>query len=117
MERLTRAEKEELEAKIESFPQSGLPANLSPKAICNNYKSLLGRDYKLLAQVALFVFWDFFTDSEKEIWKELSKVSNAHYDPNPLLLCMGHAGFLYYILQEILLWCGVGSRGGMQVLN
>jgi hypothetical protein len=74
MERLSLAERREVEAKLEAFPRSGLPAYPSPRSICNNFKSLLGRDYKLLAQVGLFIFWEHFTPAEREIWKELSKV-------------------------------------------
>ena len=78
MDRLCAENKKEVWARIEAFPKSGLPANLSPRSICNHYKSLLGRDYKLLAQTCLFIFWEYFTASEREIWKKLTKVSASY---------------------------------------
>lgn len=76
MNRLSPQEQREVEAKLEAFPSSGLPAKLSPGSIIFNYRSLLGRDYKLIAQVCLYTFWDHFTQAEREVWKNLSKVHN-----------------------------------------
>lgn len=39
------------------------------------YKSLIGRDFKLWAQIGIFVVWSLLTQSEKEMWLSLAKVS------------------------------------------
>ena len=74
MERLKPEEKKRIEARIEDFPHSGLPHKLYPNSIVKHFKSLHGGDLKLLAQIALFILWDFLTRTEKSVWKALSKV-------------------------------------------
>ena len=74
MDKLEPNEKRKIEAKLASFPQSGLPYQIPPEAVCKYYKSFVGRDFKVLAQMLLFVVWDHLTTSEQEVWKSLSKV-------------------------------------------
>ena len=45
MTRLKPEKKEEICAKLASFPWSGMSSKLSPISLCNHYKSLLGRDF------------------------------------------------------------------------
>ena len=53
MEHITPNRKKEVAARIRSFPESGFKTHLS-SSIVKNHKSGLGRDFKLLAQMALF---------------------------------------------------------------
>lgn len=73
MERLTSNQKKEVAARIQSFPKSGFKTHLSG-SIVKNHKSGLGRDYKLLAQMAVFVVWDYLNQREKSVWLSMSKV-------------------------------------------
>eukprot|EP00731_Ephydatia_muelleri_P038418 Em0755g1a len=45
------------------------------------YKSFVGQDFKLLAQLAVHLSSSYMDDGEKEVWFKLSKVSAAHF-PN-----------------------------------
>lgn len=74
MKQMESKEKEKVIAKLECFPSSGMPAQLSPKALCKHYKSLHGRDFKLIAQFALQVLWESLPRADQEVWKALSKV-------------------------------------------
>lgn len=73
MNRLTPREKLEIAAKIAVFPKSGFSSTLSP-SLPRTFKSFHGRDFKLLAQMSLFILWDYLTISEKKVWKMLSMV-------------------------------------------
>ncbi len=70
MERLKSDEKNEIQAKLESLHWSGLPSQLSPNSLCNYSKSLLGRDFKLIVQVGLYIFWEHLDVREKEVAME-----------------------------------------------
>ena len=75
MERLTPDQKRKVAARINSFPTSGFTTKLSG-SITKYYKSALGRDFKLLAQVSLFAIWDHLDDQEQSMWLSLCKVSD-----------------------------------------
>lgn len=77
MKRLTAAEKEQIRAMVISFPKSGFVSNLTP-ALCKVYGSFHGRDFKLLAQMSLFILWNYLTDAEKKVWLAFSEVSYPH---------------------------------------
>ena len=78
MGRLTSAQKLEVLAHISSFPFSGFAIRLT-RNIAKYYKSFVGRDFKALAQLALFVFLPYLTAGEIEVWFALSKVSISIY--------------------------------------
>ncbi len=42
--------------------------------LIKHYKSFVGRDFKAVAQCALFVFKNYFSNAEKCVWLALSKV-------------------------------------------
>ena len=42
--------------------------------LSRHYNSFVGRDFKALAQCALFIFNRYFSDKERIIWFALSKV-------------------------------------------
>ena len=75
MERLPANDKEKIMAKLRQISYSGLPSQLSPMAVCRHVKSLHGRDFKVFAQIALFVLWDHLLEPEKSVWKALSRVN------------------------------------------
>lgn len=90
MDRLTPRDKDIIVAKINSFNYSGLDNRISGSSICRYshciyiimyyymllryHNSLVGRDFKLWAQVGIFIVWDFLTSSEKLMWLSLAKV-------------------------------------------
>lgn len=73
MGRLTSAQKEEVQARIDSFDFSGLDTKLSYN-LCRHFRSFIGRDFKTIAQCALFLLGPYMTPSEKLLWMSLSKV-------------------------------------------
>ena len=65
MSRLFSKQKQEVAARIHAFPTSGFNSHLSP-GILTYYKSALGRYYKLLVQMELFVIWDHLGGEEQQ---------------------------------------------------
>ena len=76
MGRLSTKEKEEVAARLVTFNFSGFEGKLGYN-LCRHYRSFVGRDYKVLAQMALFVLGPYMTASEKIVWFSLSKVCIA----------------------------------------
>lgn len=74
--RLSPAQKREIEAILASFNFSGIANKLDVKLL-KHYKSFVGRNFKSLAQCALFVFRNYFSAAEKDVWTALSKVSTC----------------------------------------
>lgn len=73
MSHLSPKQKQEVAARINASSKSAFNSHLSP-GILTYYKSALGRDYKLLAQIALFVIWDYLGDEEQQLWLAMCKV-------------------------------------------
>lgn len=73
MKRLCTAEKKELLAKLAAFNYSGMEVKISG-SLCYHYQSFVGRDYKALAQIALYLFGPYLLPAEKAVWLALSKV-------------------------------------------
>ena len=73
MARFSPHQRKEVLAHIASFPLSGFELRLS-RDISKYYKSFVGRDFKTLAQLALFVFSPLVSPGETEVWLALSKV-------------------------------------------
>ena len=80
MERLTPDQKRKVAARINSFPTSGFTTKLSG-SITRYYKSALGRDFKLLAQITVFDVWDYLEDQEQPMWLSLCKERSIHKMP------------------------------------
>jgi hypothetical protein len=57
MERLSPRQKKEISAKLSAFNYSGIGGKIS-LAITSHHKSFVGRDYKVWAQVYLFILGD-----------------------------------------------------------
>ncbi|KAL5505895.1 hypothetical protein EMCRGX_G007436 [Ephydatia muelleri] len=68
----------EVLARIASFLFAGVALRLS-RDISKYYKSFVGRDFKTLAQLALFVFPPLVSPGETEVWLALSKVFKLAY--------------------------------------
>ena len=79
MDKLRPDDKRAIAAKIAGFPSSGIQGRVAG-SITKYHKSCVGRDFKALAQMAVFVLWDNLNDSEKQIWLLLSKVNNHVYE-------------------------------------
>ena len=73
MERLTKAQKEEIEARVSSLDFSGFETKLGYN-LCKHFRSFVGRDFKALAQIALFLLSPYMSAEEKIVWLSLSKV-------------------------------------------
>ena len=73
MGRQNSAAKAEIQARIKAINFSGFEAKLSYN-ICRHYQSFIGRDFKALAQIALFLLTLYMTEQEKVMWLALSKV-------------------------------------------
>ena len=73
MSKLTVVQKNEVRARIASFPSSGLQYKVTSD-VCRYTGSLVGRDFKSLAQMAPFVLMPYIDEKEKPVWLALSKV-------------------------------------------
>ena len=73
MKSLSPAAKKKIKAKVEVFDFSAFPAKIA-SSIISMYGSYVGRDYKLWAQVAVFILMDIVTEEELEVWSNLSEV-------------------------------------------
>ncbi len=70
------SEKRQVLAKMSTFNYSGIKGKVLGN-IVSYHKSFVGRDYKALSQIALFVFWPYLSEGERKVWLALSKV-HAH---------------------------------------
>lgn len=66
-------EKKDIQAKIVSFPSSGFTVRVTGHI--SYFKSFVGRDFKALMQMALFIIPQYLTESEKKCWLQLAQVS------------------------------------------
>ena len=73
MPSLTSDEKEEILARIAAFDFSGFERRLTGN-ICRYSKSFVGRDFKLWAQMAVFILEPYVADEELDLWLKLSQV-------------------------------------------
>lgn len=73
MGRLNTAQKEEIEARVNSFNFSGFENKLS-YSVCRHYRSYVGRDIKTIAECSLFILGPYMLPNEKTVWLSLSKV-------------------------------------------
>ena len=92
MKKLSTNEKEELRARISAFSFSGCDAHFS-RDMTRYYKSFVGRDFKLLAQLAVHLLSPYMDDGEKEVWFKLSKVSAGN-------TCNSYM-FMHYMCQQV----------------
>ena len=73
MGHVSSAQKEEIQTRIESFNFSGFDTKLSYN-LCSHFRSVVSKDFKAIAQAALFLLDSYMTSSEKNVWLSLSKV-------------------------------------------
>ncbi|KAL5500102.1 hypothetical protein EMCRGX_G011605 [Ephydatia muelleri] len=89
MAKLSKKKKRtQLSALLSAFPSCGFTSRIS-RNIANYYKSSVGRDFKALAQMALFVLSPFLAPAEIEVWLALSKVFKIAY-------CDRYKAFSYF---------------------
>ena len=102
---LTVKQKNQLQACLLSFDFSGLDYKLS-YSIIRHFRSFVGRHFKALAQVALFLLGPFMTPAEKEVWLSLSKVLNDIISFFPFNIIYGVLAtielIMYYNNQSVL---------------
>lgn len=69
-----------LHARIKAFSFSGFKTKLTSD-MCRYVGSLVGRDFKMVAQVAPFILAHYMDVKEKDVWLSLSKVRfNKHLE-------------------------------------
>ena len=73
MSKLTVVQNNEIRARIASFPSSGLQYKVTSD-VCRYTGSLVGHDFKSLAQMVPFVLMPYIDEKEKPVWLALSKV-------------------------------------------
>ena len=73
MGRLNTTQKEEVQARVESFDFSGFDTKLS-YSLCRHFRSFVGRDFKAIAQCGLFLLGPYMSPNEMIVWLSLSKV-------------------------------------------
>ena len=73
MAALKEEDKMEILSKIAVFPWSGIKSRLKPN-ICMHSGSLVGRDFKVIAQISLYLFRPYLSSDEAQAWIYLSKV-------------------------------------------
>ena len=75
---LTTAQNDEIQSRLASFDFSGLEYKLSYN-LCRHFKSFVGRDFKALAEIALYLLTPYMSSGEKNVWLSLSNMScNLH---------------------------------------
>uniref|UniRef100_A0A1X7UZ35 Uncharacterized protein n=1 Tax=Amphimedon queenslandica TaxID=400682 RepID=A0A1X7UZ35_AMPQE len=77
MDHRSAKEKKEIMARIKAFSTCGMNCRISSSI--SYFKSFVGRDFKALMQMALFVLHPYFTVSEKKCWFLLAKVFRLCY--------------------------------------
>eukprot|EP00731_Ephydatia_muelleri_P019588 Em0012g413a len=78
MEQLSEKQRKEVVARIAALPSSGLTGGISSD-ISRHYKSFVGRDFKFLAQIAVFIFSPYLSEAEIEVWLALPMVFKMVY--------------------------------------
>ena len=73
MKGLSPADKKKVKARIEVFDFSAFPGKVA-SSITTMYGSHVGRDFKLWAQIAVFILMDIVTEEELQVWRNLSEV-------------------------------------------
>ena len=73
MDQMSPVQKNEISARVEVFDFSSFKSRLK-SSICRYHKSFNGKDFKLLAQVARFIVWNYLSSAQKRVWLALSKV-------------------------------------------
>lgn len=74
MKNISVADKKKVQAKIEAFDFSAFPRRL-PGSFVKNYGSCVGRDFKLWAQISVFILDGLISAEKLEVWLYLSEVS------------------------------------------
>ena len=74
MGRLSTKQKNEIQARVANFDFCGIDYKLTYN-LCRHFRSFIGRDFKALAQVALYLLTPYMTSVEEKVWLSLSKVS------------------------------------------
>ena len=72
MQKLSAAEEKKVRAKIDAFDFSAYSRRL-PNSFVNNYASCVDRDFKLWAQIAVFVLDDIISDDALQVWIYVSE--------------------------------------------
>ena len=74
MSKLSPQKKDEIRSRIASFSFSGFKSKLASDICRYHTGSLVGQDFKIVAQIAPFILLPYVEDKEKPIWLDLSKV-------------------------------------------
>lgn len=64
--------------------------NILWRYLYSHHNSLVGRDYKVWAQVGIFIVWPLLTQNEKNVWLSLAKVRLIYMAQLMRLIYMAH---------------------------
>ena len=73
MTSLSAADKKKVKAKIEAFDFSAYARRL-PSSFVKIYGSCVGRDFKLWAQISVFILDGIVSEAELDVWLYISEV-------------------------------------------
>ncbi|EFP93552.2 uncharacterized protein PGTG_19548 [Puccinia graminis f. sp. tritici CRL 75-36-700-3] len=80
---LSEEQKNEMISRLESFDTSSLNIDsLKPRYLVRHILSLVGKDFKILLQVAPFVFYKHMSPEKKEIWIALCRLTSYIFQTN-----------------------------------
>ena len=84
MPRLTNRMKEEVLARVNAFPHSGLRSKMFGN-VCRYYNSFVGRDFKGWSQMSVFIFLSpYLSSDDRKVLLSFSKVSTNF---NSMMIC------------------------------
>ena len=86
MPRLTNRMKEEVLARVNAFPQSGLHSKMFGN-VCRYYNSFVGRDFKGWSQMSVFILSPYLCSDDRKVLLSFSKVSTNFNSMMIDLLC------------------------------
>ena len=73
MHHLNSQQKKEVLAHITAFNYSGFEYKLTAN-VCYHHQSFVGGDYKVWAQMGVFILGPYLNNGDKEVWLSLSQV-------------------------------------------
>ena len=94
MAKLSADKKREILARISAFPYSSFTGKIRTN-ICQYTGSLVGRDFKVWAQMALFIITSYLNEDQVKVWHYLSKVHSCMYIC--VIICW-HCYFLWILI-------------------
>ena len=100
-------------SKIAAFPWSGFKSKLKVN-ICSYTGSLIGRDFKVVAQMALYLFPPYLSEYEAHMWLYLSKALLLSYNIHVIYI---YINFRFLRFATMVLWIHWGKMNIMRFVK